>query len=372
MDNRSLAVTGTPSSQVAKILPQFKGSNDLNVLIQEWQDRPVGFGQHGTVVQFVESVRSERIWFNHSTYCWSEGEGDTLNPKNPDPVVLANLIAKYDKMVIRNEESIIIQTLPIPLVVIDRRNPKNPQQDLMLIWHLPPFIVATKKRALGEWMNVPVIIKPDMPDGDVRLLGIYLRSDPSILTATELVRQARLLQRDAERGQISADLAPQVLSAKQLAGQYNCDRSLVSKVDTTVAALGDNEYYLERRISDKLASRLASLLSKYPEELEALIIESVDNKYSVSEAEKRAREILLSFKEVETSNLKIVDAAPPTVTTTEGFDKEYELAAQVIDYTGVILDYLSDNSPLNQDRTAFYIDLFKKFKADILGQFQQD
>jgi hypothetical protein len=216
---------------------------------------------------------------------------------------------KYDRVAIRGDSGLVVQGLPIPLIVIARTNPNNPMQDLMLVWHLTPFLIARAHRTRNEWTTMHVVVRPDMPDGDVRNLGVHLRSESMPLTAFELVRQALLMYRDYEAGNMSTD-APPIITPRELAEAINCERSLVQKMETAVEVLRENEYFLSRQVSDTLASDVAQILRDYPDDLTRLIEQAVREKLSVREAKRLAREI----KTERTASIQLVTSkASPAI-----------------------------------------------------------
>jgi hypothetical protein len=254
---------------------------------------PTGYGaEGGRVVGFVEEVPITSLWLNENLQVLCDGEEDYLpsrrNVDDPEQNALyESVVATLENQAIYNDLGAVVQTLIQPLIVFKRTNPSNEGQTLMSVSNARVFAGVVELAVRRKWRTIPVIVKNDMVDGDIREFGMQLAMSRTAPNRSEILRQAYLLRYDAERGCYTGDASTvtQLLSELGLGKE---SRTLAEKVEATIEAFGtDPDSY---KVSMRTLIDLSVPLRKHPAKAKELLSKVIAGEITAAQAARDALE----------------------------------------------------------------------------------
>lgn len=267
----------TQVERIAALLPGIREeARAITDLVVKWERIPTGLGADGPLHQFVEEVPIAKIWIDHDLYVHSSADEAQLTEEE-----LRQLLASFQQRQVKNEVGTTEQHAWQPLLLVKRSNPTNHTQNLLLLRDLRTYTAAKRLK----WPKVEAIVYPELPDYDVRNVGLHLAMNASPPSLLEVMRHIFLQDMDWRRGRRAPDSPRPPMTQEDLARALGCSRSYISKLarlwrDQDLRALvGQNI------VPIRVAIRATEALGRYPEEMKAVIAHIVAHRLVTQDAE---------------------------------------------------------------------------------------
>ena len=272
----------------------------ISRLVTSWdeQSTPPGMGKYGELIDWGDGVNTNLIWYDPDLYCFGADDPAMLAPGE----ALDNLMHSYEDRRIRDANQIARTTLIAPLILVERDNPKNPRQKLLLLWKLQPWEVARR----SKWSKVPALVYPDISDFDIRNWGLHLRIQESAPTKAEIYRQFTAMKADADAGRIGPDsIRPG--SQESVARVLGLSREYISKLEGVAERSQEADMaWRQGQIAVSTAIKLCETLGPYPSILQRTLTHLIEAPMSPAEGER----YIMGIKRTETGTLRLASDKP--------------------------------------------------------------
>jgi transcriptional regulator with XRE-family HTH domain len=255
-------------------------------LVTSWDEAstPVGMGKYGELLDWGDGVPTNLIWHDPDLYCFGTDDPVMVAPGE----ALDNLLFSYQQRQVKDENQIARTTLVAPLILVERANPQNPRQKLLLLWKLQPWVAARHLK----WAKIPALVYPDIPNYLIRNWGLHLRIQESPPSKAEIWRQVRAIYEE------SPESMPD--TQEGIARLLGMSREYISKLESIAERSQEADLaWRQGQIAVSTAIKLCEALGNYPSVLQRTLthlieqpMNTVESERYIMEAKREATQVL--------------------------------------------------------------------------------